>query len=310
MLNLLNKSVKTINSGLSTIVNGITSENAYKTEIDFCKFSTLQLNYMKNFEKTTENDNYFDFQNNLQNEFNVLFIIHSKCILNLYLINDDLSIKCFFSNKFPHPINIVEPLLLNSDKTYAKELPICTLISNVQKNEAYLKFYSLKSKRVVHNTRFKKKILNFVSKVSFYAVSFIDGSIKIFENDKMSQILYFMTVNSDQQNSNNNSYNSPNQVNANYNQNLKQIINNQNDLAPIFDISENYILYYNYYYNNNPEKDFSIEENDKYNFVNLNSSNSYRSLEKAKKVKKKMENSKSPNKTTLENMTNEAFKRI
>jgi hypothetical protein len=308
--------VKTINTGIATIMNGISSENNYKTEIDFCKFDVLNLNMLKleNEKETTnlsENDQSFK-------DFTVLFIIHSKIYLNIYYINEDLEVKCIFFNKFTFHMNSVDAFYLPSNKTYFKELPIVAMISNytnikensnlIQKNDCYLKFYSLKSKRIVHKLRFKKKIIQFISKYNFFAVSFADGMIKIFENDKMDCI---NTINSMI-----NPMNSSAQIKINNNSSAK--FNSNKGIGevyytspPIFDITENYILYYN----NGNYLSGNTEDNSNVNNSRGLSNNPLGT----KKIKIKNESSNNNIKTSLspyknmpslETMANEAYKSI
>ena len=94
MFNIINKSVKSLNSGISSIVSGITGENSYKTEVDFCKFDTINLNFLKNSEKETHinSDQYYT-------EYNVFYLVYSKVHLNIYLITEDLELKCIFCQK-------------------------------------------------------------------------------------------------------------------------------------------------------------------------------------------------------------------
>lgn len=210
MLNIINKSVKTINSGISTLVNGITSEKTFDTEIDFCKFETLPLEHLKVSEKETENRNQYDYQN--LKEFNVLYIVHSKMNLNIYHITDDLEIKCFMSLKFNFPVCSVNSFKLQLNTSYSKELPIIAIISNnlnnsnnqmklidketqiiMQKNESFLKLYSIKSKRIIHSLRFKKKILEFNSTKNYFAISFADGNIKLYDS-KMVNFIKILTI--------------------------------------------------------------------------------------------------------------------
>jgi hypothetical protein len=318
MLNLLGKSVKTLNSGITNLVSNITSENSYKTEIEFCKFDVLNLNLLKATEKDTNtsvNNANHSFVNDSETnfkEFNVFYLVHSKVFLSIYWITDDLEIKCIFTNKFSFQINSVDSFFLPLTATYTKELPIIGLISNysnyslnnaslslyggsslspsnnininqnhenihkytntnslLQKTESHLKLYSIKSKRVIHNFRFKKKILQFISKLNYFAVSFADGSIKLFENDKMKN---FWTINTipfntqpkdiviSKNTSSNNITNTLLSSSLSNNFNLKtnknndgnnthNTHNNQNSYymysTPIFDISDTYIVYYN-----------------------------------------------------------------
>jgi hypothetical protein len=259
MLNIINKSVKTLNSGINTLVNGITSEKTFNTEIDFCKFETLPLELLKLSEKETESSNHND--QNLK-ESNVLYIVHSKSNLNIYHITDDLEMKCFMSLKFNFPICSVNSFKLQLNTTYSKELPIIAIISNnlnnshneakfnnkesqiiLQKNESYLKLYSIKSKRVVHNLRFKKKILDFISTKNYFAISFADGNIKLYDN----KIVSFITI-------------LTNENKIKLNKLVKESDKNKLDnsyyifSSPVFDITDSYII--SYVANNNEKTNF------------------------------------------------------
>jgi hypothetical protein len=250
MMNLINKSVKTLNSGISTFVNGITAENSYKTQIGFCKFDSLPLNFLRIPEKDKD-FNFFSPENELYwKAYNVLYIVHSKVFLNIYYITDDLELKCIFTNKFNSHIDTVDSFSIGNNSVYLKEGPLIGLISNYssinqntceknqlyqQKNDSYLKIFSIKTKRVVHNLRFKKIILEFISKINFFALSFNDGSIKIYENE--SKMSCLMTINTWNQCDflSENSHNLNSFHGKNYNM----------PSHPIFDLSESFVIYFN-----------------------------------------------------------------
>jgi len=176
-------------------------------------------------------------------ETQVIVVLHSNFYLNLYYLEENLDMKCFFTNKFLFPINLVEKFCLGLNKTYSKDLPLIALISNsiiknnqiqFSKNDYLLKIYSIKSKRVVHTLRFKKQIISFVSKLNNFAVSFSDFSIKIYENDKMINIFTIKPQNCYLM-----SPISPKSEFEKFQEN--EIVNN----TKFFDVSDNFIIYYN-----------------------------------------------------------------
>ena len=132
MFNIIKKSVKTINSGISSIVTGITGENSYKTEVDFCKFDKLNLNFLGYFEKEKDTLSYYanTSGNSHDIENKVFYVVYSKAYLNIYLITEELELKCFFCQKMNFFINSVDSLLLPINTTYTKELPIIAIVCN------------------------------------------------------------------------------------------------------------------------------------------------------------------------------------
>jgi len=131
MFNLLNKSVKTINNGISTLISNMTSESNYKTEIDFVKFGNLNLNLLKiNSIKEVDNVNSdYDFY---FKEYNVLYIIYSRYYLNIYYLNDELEYLCFFNQKFNDTIDKVGSIFTSLNIFCSDKLPLIGLITNKQ----------------------------------------------------------------------------------------------------------------------------------------------------------------------------------
>lgn len=236
MISLLNKSVKNISSGLTHLVTNLTSENI-KHSIDLCTIESMNLNFLK-CEKIEEMERI-----KTSKETQVIIVLHSNFYLNLYYLEDCLDIKCFFTNKFLFPINLVEKFCLGLNKTYSKDLPLVALISNnifknnqiqFSKNDYLLKIYSIKNKRVIHTLRFKKQITSFVSKANHFAVSFSDYHIKIFENDKM--------VNTFTIKPQSNYITTPISPKSEFEKFQEYEVVNY---CKFFDISENFIIYYN-----------------------------------------------------------------
>ena len=133
MFNLLNKSVKTINNGISTFISNMTSESNYKTEIDFVKFGNLNLNLLKlNDLKEIENNNS-DYEFYFK-EYNVLYLVYSKCYLNIYYLNDDLEFLCFFNQKFNFTIDKVGSILTSMNIFCSEKVPLIGIITNKEPN--------------------------------------------------------------------------------------------------------------------------------------------------------------------------------
>lgn len=137
MFNLLNKSVKTINNGITTFISNITTESNYKTEIDIVKFGTLNLNLLKinNLRELENNqsDNDFYFK-----EYNVLYIVYSKCYLNIYYLNDDLEFLCFFNQKFNFTIDKVGSILTSLNIFCSDKVPLIGLVTNKEPNSDFM----------------------------------------------------------------------------------------------------------------------------------------------------------------------------
>lgn len=129
MFNLLNKSVKTINNGISTLISNMTSESNYKTDIDLVLFANLNLNLLKlNDIKEIENnssDCEFYFK-----DYNVLYIIYSKCYLNIYYLDDDLEFPCFFNQKFNFPLEKIGSVYISFNSICSDKMPLIGLVTN------------------------------------------------------------------------------------------------------------------------------------------------------------------------------------
>jgi len=143
MFNLLNKSVKTINNGISTFISNITSESNYKTEIDFVKFGNLNLNLLKlsnlkEIENSIDSDFYFK-------DFNVLYVVYSKYYLNIYYLNDDLDFLCFFNQKFNYPIEKVGSVLTSTNIFCSDKVPLIGIITNKEPNNSCNDFSNIVS---------------------------------------------------------------------------------------------------------------------------------------------------------------------
>ena len=259
MITLFNNSVKNITSGITSLVTNLTSENS-QYNIDLCVIEQINLNFLKC-------DNVEEIEKmNKSKETLVIIVLHSNFYLNLYHLEENLELKCFFSNKFLFPISLIEVFSLGMNKTYSKDLPLLALISNkifknnqvqFSTNDYLLKLYSIKSKRVVHTLRFKKQIINFISRGDHFAVSLSDFTIKLFENDKMTNIF---TV-------------KPRETNFPFQVSPKKFTvyeNSENEViseCKFFDISDNVIVYYNDIVN----FDIKFKENHR----NLSDINSY-----------------------------------
>lgn len=392
MLNfIINKSVKTLNNGISSIVSGITAENTYKTEVDFCKFDSWSnlTNFnsqpagqnQNNTQNTTQNNNqnltiqnYPSMPPENESNITVLYLVHSKFNLNVYYITDDFDLKCIHSSKLSFPINSVDTYSVSVNSKYAKEVPILALISNsgsnsnnintlsvtlsgsnsnnisnssninnshnsnynistnnysqnhtvtnnsnsssystchqlLLKNESQIKFYSIKSKRVVHSLRFKKKILQFISKINYFALGFADGNIKLFENENMDEVLCISTCNA---------------ANANISSNLgvgsKISSSHYVYSVPVFDITESCILYYscsnsnsNIKLNLNNSKANSVNKHNSSGSGGNNKSNSNSNQNNINVIRIPSSPNKSTNSNqgaSLEYLASEAYKNI
>ena len=128
VMNILNKSVKTLNNGITTLISNITSETNYKTEIDFIKFETLNLNILK-LTDIKELENYSDLEYYLK-DIPVLYIIYSKCFLNIYYLNDELEFLCFFNQKFNFNIDKIGTIFSPFIKICPINSPLIGIISN------------------------------------------------------------------------------------------------------------------------------------------------------------------------------------
>jgi hypothetical protein len=236
MITLLNKSVKNISSSITNLVSNFTCDHE-KYNIDLCTIDTMNLSYLK-CDKIEEMEKISSSKEN-----QVLILLHSNFFLNLYFFDEFLELRCFYSNKFLFPISNIEKFNLGVGKTYSKDLPLIALISNsiiqnnqvqFSKNDFSCKIYSIKNKKVVHNLRFKKEITNFISKINHFAISFSDFCIKIFENDKMMNIFTIKPQNI-----------SKFPVSPNRKSPLEGVRHDINNNCKHFDISDNFIIYYN-----------------------------------------------------------------
>ena len=278
MINMINKSVKNISLGITNLVTTMTENTNYK--IQLCVIDSMNLNclFYDNVEELEKNNN------SIENK--VIIILHSNFNLNIYYLEEELELKCFFTNKFLFPINFVDKFNLGINKTYTKELPLVALICNnitknneihLSKTDYLLKIYSIKNKRVVHTLRFKKQIINFISRINHFAVAFSDYCIKLFENDKMTNILTIKPQEINLKVLNSNKIKDPIEIQE------KEVIINS---FKFFDISNNMIIYFN-----------DLENLPNYGKVNENCSAS------ANKNSQKPQN----NSYSLGNMTIDAF---
>ena len=120
MINMINKSVKNISLGITNLVTTMTENTNYK--IQLCVIDSMNLNclFYDNVEELEKNNN------SIENK--VIIILHSNFNLNIYYLEEELELKCFFTNKFLFPINFVDKFNLGINKTYTKELPLVALI--------------------------------------------------------------------------------------------------------------------------------------------------------------------------------------
>ena len=218
MNTFLTNSISSIGTGIHNVYSYLNQDSS-KCVIDYCKFDSLKINYItKNYENSSLSNNIINPEQEklekyesqfLNKEFTVLYIIHSKNILNIHYINDSMELKCFFENKFSFNLTLAETFNIGPDKTYSKELPIVALISNsnfqsndymkenqsefLNKCECFISFYSIKTRRVVHKTVFKRRILQFISNPNVFAVMKLNFTINIFSSDKMTKIFSVKT---------------------------------------------------------------------------------------------------------------------
>lgn len=141
-----------------------------------------------------------------------------------------------------------------------------------------MKIYSLKTKNIVFNLRKKIKIDNFISNRKILGLAFVNGRIEIFNTINFEKILKIKSVdfcitkeiqidkqlnnykkeNNHLNNVNSNIYSQSNNntLKINYVKDKKQIKSNLSDnhgiesqnkpSGPLFDLTEDYIIFYNY----------------------------------------------------------------
>jgi hypothetical protein len=252
MLSLINNSVRSLNKRLTNMVNGY--NDPCKLNVNFCKFDCQYLNFFS----SSDNDcmtYYMLNDNELLKEYNVLYIVHSDVNLEIFYITDEGDVKCIISEKFNFPLVSVDSMLTGIFEFYPKEMPIISIVSNVNdkildlennSEKYFLKFYSLKSKRVIHNLRFKTEIISFTSKPNFFVIGFSDGSLKCCDS-KLRNFLTVQTMNTlDIKSQKENLCPSSNSSNVSASSDWKTTVkaSKSKEKTPIFDISEDYILYF------------------------------------------------------------------
>lgn len=161
MINLLNKSVKSIYQNFST--------QEPRPSINYIKLIDLSIH-----------DTY--------TSQSLIVIINTT--VNVYILQTDpiIEFKLIFSQSFNLKISSVHPI--NYIARFASDKPLIGLVFNSNTdNESAVKIYSIQSNSFVHSIGTKYMIIEASFKKKFYAVGCVNGKIYVYDNMTTNMIL-------------------------------------------------------------------------------------------------------------------------
>ena len=291
----INKKMNFVNA-LNKSIHGIFSQKETRPKISF-----LKICYIK----------YDDNKNLLS------IILVCEDYIKIYFMQYEpmIEFKLIYNERFNYDILDIKPInYFSDDKDFEK--PIISIISNSKIYfDNYLRFYSLKTKKLIHSIQFKYNINHSDFGKKYFGIGCKNGKIYIFENNSCNKIFKISFDKIIQINENNFNKNLPSNSTT-----ISMMIDNKNNISSFTDDNKfiknlnpiQSVLIDNHYFNQNKKnKNENKYQNSYYNtFFDISDNILCYFISKEENYQNIEKEDKESNLSTFENIVIEAYNKL